>query len=185
MYSAINILFFCLLSVVMVYASRASLLKPRSHGFYRFFAWELMLLLFLMNRPYWFKNPFSLLQMVSWTILAISAALALYGLYLLLRHGKNDPTRKDAPLMRFEKTAHLVTTGIYRYIRHPLYASLLYLTWGILCKQVTGLTLLLAAAASVLLYLTVAREEDENIAYFGHSYIDYMQHSKRFVPYLF
>ncbi len=180
-----NILAFVSGSLILIHVSRASLLKPRSHGFYRFFAWEVMLLLFLLNRPYWFKNPLSLLQIISWSILTISAMLALYGAYQLIRYGKNDPARHDAPMMRFEKTANLVTTGIYRYIRHPLYASLFYLTWGILCKRPDLLTLLLAAAASVFLYLAVAREEAENVAYFGQPYLDYMQHSKRFVPFVF
>jgi protein-S-isoprenylcysteine O-methyltransferase Ste14 len=180
-----KILAFATGSLILIFVSRASLFNPRSHGFYRFFAWEVMLLLFLLNRPYWFRDPFSPLQVVGWILLILSAVLALYGAYLLLRLGKHDRTRTDAPMMKFEKTAHLVTTGIYRYIRHPLYASLLYLTWGILCKQLTVLTLILALAASVFLYLTVRREEAENMVYFGQPYLDYMKHSKRFVPFLF
>ena len=180
-----NILVFVSGSVILIYVSRSSLFKPRSHGFYRFWAWEVMLLLFLLNRPYWFHDPFSSPQIVGWLVLTLSAVLALYGFYLLRHRGQHESGRDDAPMISFEKTANLVTTGIYRYIRHPLYASLLYLTWGIFCKQVTGLTLLLALTASVFLYLTVRREEAENIAYFGQPYLDYMQHSKRFVPFLF
>lgn len=180
-----NILAFVSGSVFLIYVSRASLFKPRSHGFYRFWAWEVMLLLFLHNRPYWFQDPFSALQIAVWIALTLSAVLALYSFYLLLHRGQRESGRDDAAMIPFEKTANLVTTGIYRYIRHPLYASLLYLTWGIFCKQVTVLTLLLALIASVFLYLTAQREETENIAYFGQAYLDYMQHSKRFVPFLF
>ena len=40
---------FVVVSAVIVYVSRASLRVPRSHGFYRFFAWEVILALTLLN----------------------------------------------------------------------------------------------------------------------------------------
>ena len=43
----------------LLYLSRASLRAPRSHGFYRFFAWESILALFLLNVTAWFRDPFS------------------------------------------------------------------------------------------------------------------------------
>lgn len=176
---------FCMVSLALIYMSRASLFKPKSHGFYRFFAWEMMLLLFLLNFRYWFHDPFSFHQIVAWMLLFIAAFLALYGFYLLMKRGKHDAGRNDAPMMTFEKTAELVTTGLYRYIRHPLYSSLLFLTWGIFFKMPSGWAWLPAIAASVLLVLTVLREEVENIAYFGEPYRVYMKRSRRFVPFVF
>ena len=35
--------------------------------------------------------------------------------------------RENAALLELEKTSRLVTVGLYRYIRHPLYSSLLFL----------------------------------------------------------
>ena len=46
-------------SAGIIYISRASLRAPRSHGFYRFFAWELILALFLLNVDVWFQAPLS------------------------------------------------------------------------------------------------------------------------------
>ena len=40
---------FLLATLGIGYISRASLLAPRSHGFYRFFAWEAILALTLLN----------------------------------------------------------------------------------------------------------------------------------------
>jgi hypothetical protein len=40
---------FGVLSVWLGYVSRKSLRVPGSHGFYRFFAWEIILALFLLN----------------------------------------------------------------------------------------------------------------------------------------
>ncbi len=49
-----KIIAFVVLSLVLVFISRSSLRAPRSHGFYRFFAWEFILALFLLNANVWF-----------------------------------------------------------------------------------------------------------------------------------
>ena len=41
-----NWIVFSFLTLLLIYISRASLHSPRSHGFYRFFAWEFILALF-------------------------------------------------------------------------------------------------------------------------------------------
>ena len=43
----LKLLLWCGVSVILMYLSRAALRSPRSHGFYRLFAWEAMLGLFL------------------------------------------------------------------------------------------------------------------------------------------
>ena len=40
-----------------------------------------------------------------------------------------DPHIHTDETFKFEQTGHLVTAGIYRYIRHPLYSALLLLAW--------------------------------------------------------
>jgi hypothetical protein len=44
-----RIFLFAISSAALFLVSRASLKSPRSHGFYRFFAWECILALFFMN----------------------------------------------------------------------------------------------------------------------------------------
>ncbi|MGA3084269.1 MAG: hypothetical protein ABSE95_05690 [Thermodesulfobacteriota bacterium] len=60
---------FAVVSLGIIFISWKSLARPRSHGFYRFFAFELLLILFLINVNYWFENRFSLLQLISWFFL--------------------------------------------------------------------------------------------------------------------
>jgi protein-S-isoprenylcysteine O-methyltransferase Ste14 len=167
----------------IIYVSRSSLRVPRSHGFYRFFAWEFLLLLFLLNLRRWFHEPFSLHQIVSWVLLLTSLFLVLEGLHLLRRYGKPNNKRDDESLIEFEKTSTLVTTGLYRYIRHPLYSSLLFLAWGTFFKVPSWLGGLLAVASTIFLLLTARVEEGENIRFFGTAYQDYMKQSKMFIPY--
>ena len=68
----------------------------------------------------------------------------IFGVQSLRTRGKpNKEERPDAQLMAFERTTKLVTSGIYKYIRHPLYSSLLLLAWGAFFKAPTqtGITL--------------------------------------------
>ena len=74
---------------------------------------------------------------------------------------------------------------VYRFIRHPLFCSLLLLTWGIACKDLHLGTLVLALLASALLYLAARRDEAECLAYFGEDYRAYMGRSRMFIPWLF
>ena len=177
---------FVVVSAVFAYISRASLPVPRSHGFYRFFAWECILALFLLNVESWFRNPFSLPQIISWLLLIVSTFLVIHGVRLLRLIGRPDGTREEAPMLGFEKTTTLVVEGMYRHIRHPLYSSLLFLAWGIFFKDVTSWAGVgLAAAATFFLAMTAKAEEGENIRFFGTAYQDYMRQTKMFVPFLF
>ena len=99
--------------------------------------------------------------------------------------GQPDARRDDVPLVAFEKTTTLITSGAYRYIRHPLYSSLLFLAWGIYFKDPSGLGGLLALAATLFLVATARVEEAENLAFFGEQYREYMGRTKMFVPFLF
>ena len=180
-----KLLVFLLATLWLAYVSRASLRVPRSHGFYRFLSWEAILALGLLNVEVWFRDPFSWHQLISWFLLAIAGFLVLHGMLLLRQLGKRDPQRKDATLIEFEKTTRLVTVGAYRYIRHPLYSSLLFLAWGIFFKDPSWVGGLLALVASLCLLAAAQVEEAENVRFFGPVYEAYMARTKRFIPYLF
>jgi protein-S-isoprenylcysteine O-methyltransferase Ste14 len=137
-----------------------------SHGFYRFFASEAILALILVNIGAWFLDPFSILQIVSWVFLFVSLILLEQGVYMILIAGKPSNQRQDNTLLKFEKTSSLVTTGIYRYIRHPLYGSLLFLAWGAFLKELTWYSVCLVSVATLCLVATAKADEVECIQYF-------------------
>jgi protein-S-isoprenylcysteine O-methyltransferase Ste14 len=99
--------------------------------------------------------------------------------------GKPEPDRNEETLYQFERTTELIDTGIFKYIRHPLYSSLLFLTWGIFLKNTSVELLIVSVVSTVFLYLTAIFDEKECIDYFGDKYIEYMKKSKRFIPYIF
>jgi protein-S-isoprenylcysteine O-methyltransferase Ste14 len=181
----IQVVIFIAVSVFLAYVSRASLFDPRSHGFYRFFAWESILALVLLNARIWFRDPWAVHQVISWLLLTLSAVLVVDGAYVLHTLGKPGRGREDEQLIGIEKTTVLITTGIYRYIRHPIYAAGFYGVWGVFFKDPSWPGAALAVSATVFLVLTAKTEEVECIDYFGSAYREYMRESKRFIPFLF
>jgi protein-S-isoprenylcysteine O-methyltransferase Ste14 len=181
----IKVVVFLVATSALAHVSRASLTNPRSHGFHRFFAWEAILALALLNVDRWFRDPLSWHQLLSWFLLMISLFLVIHGFLVLRYIGRPDSKRDDASLYTFEKTTNLVTVGAYRYIRHPLYSSLLFLAWGILFKDPSSIGGLLALAATLFLVAAGRVEEAENLRFFGEVYRQYMKRTKMFIPYLF
>jgi protein-S-isoprenylcysteine O-methyltransferase Ste14 len=168
---------FLFFSAGLLLFSLPSLRDRRSHGFYRFFAWEASLALILLNAPAWFRRPLSPQQIVSWLLLMGSLLLAIHGFWLLRVVGK--------PSGNIEATTRLVSVGAYQYIRHPLYTSLLLLAWGAFFKDISLNSILFSLVASLFLYFTALAEEQEMLGKFGDEYAEYMRHTRRFVPFLF
>jgi protein-S-isoprenylcysteine O-methyltransferase Ste14 len=179
-----RLLFFVILSTPVVIISWRTIFNIRSHGFYRFFSWECIIWLFVSNYKFWFVNPFGIEQIVSWIFLVISGYLVVAGVVLFKKYGKQEKELEKKELYQFEKTTELIDRGIFKYIRHPLYASLLFLTWGIFFKHTTGLLFAIASLSTLFLYLTAIFDEMECIKVFGTSYKDYMKRTKRFIPFI-
>lgn len=173
-----NELIFILGTIVLVLLTwRLSISTKRYHGLYRFFSFECILLLAILNIPVWFVNPFAWNQILSWLLLIVSLVLAIQGFILLRIVGR--------PRGDFENTSVLVTTGAYGYIRHPLYASLFFLGCGVFLKNITIVTTALAFFNLIALIATAVREEKEMIDRFGSEYIAYMHKTRRFIPFVF
>ena len=139
----------------------------------------------LLNSPDWFREPLSTRKVVSWTILAASVGLAVEAFRLFFKIGRPAHNVVQGTNVWFENTTRLVTAGIYRFIRHPMYASLMGLGWGAFLKHTSGVGLGLALGASGFLVATAFAEERENLARFGAAYSAYMKTTRRFVPFLF
>ena len=177
---------FAIISLALIVISRRSLREPGSHGFYRFFTWEFLAALFLLNVGFWFRSPLAWFQLVSWTLLILSLIPLAEGVRMLVSRGKAAAERPgEAHLLGFEKTTALVTDGIYRHIRHPLYSSLLLLGWGMFFKSPGVIGGLFALAATIFLVATARADEKECIRYFGPAYREYMNRTKMFIPLLF
>ena len=172
-------------SLVILWTSQRALRKPGTHGSTRFIAWEAILILIVINLDNWFDDPFSWNQIISWILLITSIVLVYKGVKMLRDRGMPNSNRDDPTLVGIEKTTELVTEGIYAHIRHPLYSSLLFLTWGAFFKYPSWSSGCIATVATVFLYITGKIEENENYKFFGESYLDYSEHTKMFIPFIF
>ncbi|MCD6534843.1 MAG: isoprenylcysteine carboxylmethyltransferase family protein [Deltaproteobacteria bacterium] len=180
----IRIALFILCTIFFIRFSRRALASPGSHGFYRFFVFEGLLLLVLLNHPYWFREPFSPLHLVSWFCLGVSIYFVIHSFVLLKQRGGHAGREEMPENHSFENTVRVVEEGLYRYIRHPMYASLLFLGWGAFFKHITLLNIGLIILVSAFLVAVAKVEERENINFFGLEYADYMQRTKMFIPWL-
>lgn len=176
---------FVAVSLALILFSRRSLKNLRCHGFYRFFVFEGILALFIINLPYWMADEYSFTGLLSMLLLFLSLLFVFLGFYLLKSEGGKRDDDINTENFEFENTSVLITKGIYHYVRHPMYSSLLLLAWGTLLKNITLTGLVLALVVSVFLILTAKFEEHENIAFFGADYQDYMLKSKRFIPFIY
>ena len=163
-------------TLLLIYLSWiASIKEKRYHGIYRFFSFESIFLLVLLNYPVWFNHVLALKQIISWILLLGSLVFAIWGFVLLYRMGK--PSERH-----LERTTRLVTTGLYKYIRHPLYLSLILGGFGATTKDPGYLQVILSVVNLIALYLTARVEEAEMINKFGDEYRDYMKKSRMFFP---
>ncbi len=79
----------------------------------------------------------------------------------------------------------LIRKGMYRYVRHPGYlgAMLIYVGTPLLFRSVYGLVLMIPLIPLILYRIHI--EEAMLIETFGEQYKDYMNHSKKVLPYLY
>lgn len=161
---------------IILFSWFLSIKYKRYHGIARFFAFESVFILVLLNYRIWFNNPFSFLQVISWFLLFLSVYIVISG-YLLLK-------RKGKPSINFENTSLLVKSGIYGYIRHPLYLSIFLLGTGIVLKDPGTVQLVLGVINIVAVWVTARIEEKEMIDKFGDHYLTYMKETKMFIPFI-
>jgi protein-S-isoprenylcysteine O-methyltransferase Ste14 len=151
-------------SIGIILLSWRSLRDRRSHGFYRFFAFEAILALILLNIAFWFHQPFSVRQILSWALLLLSLFLAIHGFTLLRRIGVPDKDIQDPRRLNIEKTTRLVRVGAYRYIRHPLYSFGALFFVGLMLMTANALILICGVIALLLLFLRTPSEEEQLVA---------------------
>ncbi|MFC2122003.1 methyltransferase family protein, partial [Bacteroidota bacterium] len=167
----IKYLVFGLLTVLVLIISWNSILDVKSRKFYRFLVFESILILLLFSVDYWFTNPFSFGQIISWLLLLVSIFLVVDSLLLQVAAGNYKKARTGNPIQ-------LIMNRSYKYIRHPLYCSLLFLGWGVYMKNSTYPGVIFIIIMTVFIYRMVIIEEAENIKKFGDEYKQYMKNSK-------
>jgi protein-S-isoprenylcysteine O-methyltransferase Ste14 len=77
----------------------------------------------------------------------------------------------------------LVTTGPYRFIRHPIYAAVLYFTWVGVFSHTSALNVVLGLFATAGTIIRMATEERLLIQRYPE-YRDYAARTRRVIPFV-
>jgi len=106
-------------------------------------------------------------------LIAIGCTLAILG--------KINFDRAGTQVNPFKPTSAMVTTGVYAYLRNPMYVGLAFIVGGIAVALASDWTLvMLAGAALVVHFGVVKREERYMTAKFGDDYLAYRKKVSRY-----
>ena len=126
------------------------------------------------------------LDFVDYT-LPVWASITGAGIFIfamwLLRRSHTDLGSNWLIATETKDTQKLVTEGVFRYIRHPMYAA--HLLWGI--AQALLITNWIAGLSSLVIFiplylLRVRLEEKVMLARFGDEYRAYLHRTGRIIP---
>jgi protein-S-isoprenylcysteine O-methyltransferase Ste14 len=132
-------------------------------------------LLIAGSLPLWDKPVVSYLRLL---LLIIGSAISVTGRAQLARFGSG--------VLHIEDDHRLITTGVFGYIRNPVYAGGILGLVGIYMAFRSVIMFILVS----LLYFIVIRhrllfEEEMLVEEFGDEYLEYMERTKRLIPYLY
>ncbi|NQY24906.1 MAG: DUF1295 domain-containing protein [Campylobacteraceae bacterium] len=134
-----------------------------------FLQFFLILILLSINESI-FSKPLSLVIF----ILGLS-----FGIYTLLFNKLSN--FNISPLIK--KDANLITNGAYKYIRHPMYFSVLLMLLAVVLREISSENIVLYLFLIVVLFLKAKKEEDlwmnEN-----PQYMEYRKKTKMFIPFI-
>jgi len=142
--------------------------------------WGIAILLpFIYMYSSWFDTANYRIPAWSSLIGVIVFGIALW----LLWRSHVDLGRNWSATTEIKENHRLVTQGVFRYIRHPMYAA--HLLWGI--AQALLIQNYIAGLASLVVFiplylLRVTREEQMMLKEFGDKYRAYMSRTGRIIP---
>jgi len=109
-----------------------------------FFQWK-----FLPQKQIIQATPFS--YFVGFLIIIIS--------FIILLVAIKDLGRNLSPFPRPINSSNLVTKGIYRFTRHPMYYSLIFISFGVFITKLSIYYLFLSTSLGLIIKFKIALEE--------------------------
>ena len=79
--------------------------------------------------------------------------------FIMLLVAIKDLGRNLSPFPRPRNNSNLVTTGIYRFIRHPMYYSLIFISFGVFITKLSIYYLFLSISLGLIIKFKIALEE--------------------------
>lgn len=135
---------------------------------------------YLINPAWMAWSKAGLPEGVRWLGVGIGV-VGVFGIYWLF----NSIGTGITPTSATRKEHKLVTTGIYRYIRHPLYTfgASMFVSFGMMADN--WFIALLGILTFIVMAIRTPKEEANLVEKFGDEYRAYMKRTGRFLPKLF
>ena len=143
-------------------------------GFVSVIAW---LVLYALNPPWMQALAIPLPGWLRWAGFGLGLASLALWTWTQAMLGKEWSAQ-----LQLRKEHHLVTTGPYAWVRHPLYTAMLGWAASLALVTANWVFAALAALSIVGVVARVPREEQMMIGEFGEEYRAYMQRTGRFFP---
>jgi protein-S-isoprenylcysteine O-methyltransferase Ste14 len=137
-------------------------------------------ILYLINPNLMNWSKIGLPETVRW-LGVVMGILCVFGIYWLFSSIGSGITPTSATRQEHK----LVTSGPYRWVRHPLYTigASLFIAFGLMADN--WFIAMLGVLAFIGMAIRTPKEEANLIEKFGDEYRDYMKHTGRFLPKLF
>ncbi len=128
------------------------------------------ILLLIVNANINNINTYSLILFIASTIIGVIAIINMK-----ISNLNIVPELKD--------NHKLATNGIYKYIRHPMYTSVILLCLGFLLTEITTVNIIAMLVLIIDLFLK-SRLEEKLLEQRFNSYKDYKNSTYRFLPFI-
>lgn len=128
----------------------------------------------------YFWNPLSLVMHQSKVIAYPAMVLVAIGLVMLLLAG-NALRKNLSPYPSPRSNAKLIQTGIYKYLRHPIYTAILFATLGWALYSNSTFRFIIFVAIMILFEFKSRYEEQLLIQKFPN-YLIYKTHTGKYFP---
>lgn len=125
--------------------------------------------------PFW-DNP--IVSYFGLLILIVGGAISVTGRAQLAKFGSG--------VLHIEEDHRLIKTGVFGYIRHPVYAGgILGVVGSYLAFRSVVMLVLVSTLYFIVIRHRVLFEEEMLVEEFGDEYREYMKRTKRFIPFLY
>ena len=95
--------------------------------------------------------------------------------FIILLIAIKDLGRNLSPFPRPIHNSNLITTGIYRFTRHPMYYSLIFISFGVFLTKLSIYYLFLLISLGLIIKFKVALEEK----YLNNKYKNYLHYKNK------
>jgi protein-S-isoprenylcysteine O-methyltransferase Ste14 len=134
-------------------------------------------IVYMLNPAWMAWSKMDLLEWVRWlgVGLGLTCTALIYWLFSSIGSG-------ITPTSATRKQHTLVTSGPYRWVRHPLYTlgSVAFISLGMVADS--WFIILMSVLAFIAMAIRTSKEEANLIEKFGDEYREYMKRTGRFLP---